>query len=214
MGARTVAMTIAGIFAVMIGASVYGIISLPSDALVPTGFDIAGRPNGFARPLIAFSIVPAVAMVVVAICLFLARGAVARSAIAFRIAVLVPLGGLAITHGLLIAYDLGLQVNVRRMMIFVTGLSLIATGNVFGKIRQNRWVGITTPWTLRDEWVWDRTQRFGGWIFVSAGTALALSALVIPAGPVLLAIEVATLAVIVIVPSAKSYLLWRKRGQS
>jgi uncharacterized membrane protein len=214
MGARKVAMIIAGIFATMIGASAYGIISLPFDAPVPTGFDMAGEPKGFARPLIAFSIVPTGAIVVVAICLVLARGAVARSAIAFRISVLVPLAVLAIAHGLLIAYDLGLKVNVTRMLALVTGLSLVVTGNVFGKIRQNRWVGIITPWTSRDEWVWDRTQRFSGWIFVGAGTALALSALVIPAGLILRTIEFAMLAVVVVVPLAKSYLLWRERRES
>jgi uncharacterized membrane protein len=214
MDARKVAVIIAGIFAVMIGASVSGIMLLPSHALVATGFDMAGKPNGFARPLIAFSIGPAATIIVVAICLVRARGAVARSAVAFRVAVLVPLGVLAITHGLLIAYDLGLKVNVTRVLTLVNGLALIVTGNVFGKIRQNRWVGIKTPWSLRDEWVWDRTQRFGGWIFVAAGTALVLSALVIPAGPVLSTIVFAMLAVVVIVPLAKSYLLWRERRQS
>jgi immunity protein, SdpI family len=151
MDARKVAVIIAGIFAVMIGASVSGIMLLPSHALVATGFDMAGKPNGFARPLIAFSIGPAATIIVVAICLVRARGAVARSAVAFRVAVLVPLGVLAITHGLLIAYDLGLKVNVTRVLTLVNGLALIVTGNVFGKIRQNRWVGIKTPWSLRDE---------------------------------------------------------------
>jgi uncharacterized membrane protein len=116
-----------------------------------------------------------------------------------------------VTHGLLIAYALGIQINVTRAVILVTGLMLIMTGNALGKIRLNRLVGIKTPWTLRDEEVWDRTHRFGGWIFVGAGTALALSALVIPAGPVLGAVLFAMLAAVVIVPSAKSYLLWRNR---
>jgi uncharacterized membrane protein len=90
------------------------------------------------------------------------------------------------------------------------GGMLIVTGNVFGKLRWNYTVGIRTPWTLADEWVWDQTHRVGGWVFVIGGmTALVLS-LLLPAVavPVVLA---GLMPAIVVLPIGKSYLLWRER---
>ena len=211
MDTRTVVIIPAAMIVLMIGGSAFALASLPSDALVPIHFNLSGKPDSFAHPLVAFSLLPAVATVVVVITALVARRPDVRSTAGFRVAVLAPFTVLAVTHALLIAYTLGIEVNVTRILVLVSGLVLVVTGNVLGKIRPNRWVGIKTPWTLRDERVWDRTHRFGGWIFVGAGTALALSAIVLPAGPVLGAILFATLAVVVIVPSVKSYLLWRER---
>lgn len=214
MDARSVVTIPVIIIALMIGASVVGLAVLPPHALVPTGFGFSGKPGNFTHPLVAFSIVPATAIAVLPILLLFVRkagDALAQSTAAVRITLAAPLAVLAIAHGLLIAYALGAQINVTRILIFVTGLMFVVTGNVLAKIRLNRWVGIKTPWSLRDEWVWDRTQRFGGWVFVGAGTALSLCALVIPAGPLLSGIEFTTIALVVIVPSAKSYLLWRQR---
>jgi uncharacterized membrane protein len=217
MDTRTQVTVPAAIIALMIGASLYALAVLPADALVPTHFNFSGRPDAFARPLIAFAILPAVAIALTPILLLFVRkagGAIARSPAAFQIALGAPLAVLALTHGLLVAYTLGVGINVTRVLTFAIGLMFVVSGNIFAKVRWNRWVGIKTPWTLRDEWVWDRTQRFGGWVFVGAGTALALCALVIPAGPVLAAIEFATIAIVVAVPTAKSYLLWRERQRT
>ncbi len=214
MDTRTVALVPVSIIALMIGASIFALFWLPVNALVPTHFNLSGKPDAFGPPVVAFSLLPAVAIAGLPILMLVVRkaeGGGVRPAAALRIAGLAPLFVLAVTHGLVIAYTLGVEVNVTRVLILVVGLTLIGTGNVLGKVRSNCWIGIRTPWTLRDERVWDRTHRFGGWIFVGAGTALALSALVIPAGPVLGAVLFAMLSAVVIVPSVKSYLLWRNR---
>src|SRR5258708_28004997 len=45
----------------------------------------------------------------------------------------------------------------------------IFIGNYLGKLRRNFWAGIRTPWTLASDVVWERTHRFGGWLFVIGG---------------------------------------------
>jgi uncharacterized membrane protein len=42
-------------------------------------------------------------------------------------------------------------------------------GNVLGKVRRNFWMGIRTPWTLADPYVWDRTHRVAAWLYVAVG---------------------------------------------
>ena len=49
------------------------------------------------------------------------------------------------------------------------GVLFILIGNYLGKIRQNYFIGIKTPWTLNNEEVWNKTQRVGGWSFVISG---------------------------------------------
>jgi uncharacterized membrane protein len=214
MGYRTVAMIAAAIIAVMLAGSGWAIAVLPADALVPIHFGIDGRPDAWARPLVGLFLLPATAMVVLIACVLLARhagGGLARSGTALRTVVLAVIGGLGAAHGIVIAAAFGREFNVTRAMVLLAGLLLLLVGNVMGKVRPNHWLGIRTPWTLADDRVWDRTHRLAGWIFVGAGAALVIAASIIPAGKLLGAIVLAVIAVAVIVPCAKSYLIWRDR---
>jgi len=49
------------------------------------------------------------------------------------------------------------------------GVLFVLLGNYLGKIRQNYFVGIKTPWTLDNEEVWNKTNRLGGWMFTICG---------------------------------------------
>ncbi|MGM0525590.1 MAG: SdpI family protein [Pseudomonadota bacterium] len=75
-----------------------------------------------------------------------------------------------------IAYALGYQVAMTRIISGALGLLLLLTGNYFGKLRKNFFIGIRTPWTLANEEVWNRTHRLAGWLFVLAGLVLFISA--------------------------------------
>jgi uncharacterized membrane protein len=46
-----------------------------------------------------------------------------------------------------------------------------------GRIKQNWYMGIKTPWTLSDERVWNKTHRFGGRVFVIMGAIFVFNAL-------------------------------------
>lgn len=62
-----------------------------------------------------------------------------------------------------------LPVNVSFVMSLALSAMIIYMGNYMGKLRRNFWAGIRTPWTLVNETVWERTHRFGGWLFVVTG---------------------------------------------
>lgn len=76
-----------------------------------------------------------------------------------------------------IAFILGYPVQITRVVTAAVGVLLILTGNYFGKLRKNFFIGIRTPWTIASEEVWNRTHRLAGWTFVIAGIALVISAL-------------------------------------
>ncbi len=70
----------------------------------------------------------------------------------------------------------GADIPIGTAVAMVLGLSFVVLGNWFGKIRRNFYVGIRTPWTLASDYVWDRTHRLGGRLFVLAGAVVALVA--------------------------------------
>jgi uncharacterized membrane protein len=122
------------------------------------------------------------------------------------------LGVLMVTHLGLVATALGHPVDMRRLHAFAMGMSMAVVGNVLGKVRPNHLMGIRTPWTRADEWVWDKTHRFGGWLSVIGGLVLMALAVFLPPGilrgPSLTFGVVMTVAAIAWV---RSYLYWRVR---
>jgi len=58
--------------------------------------------------------------------------------------------------------------------LFVTGVFMTIISNYFARIKQNYWIGIRTPWTLKDETVWNKTHKLGGYTCVTGGIVLCL----------------------------------------
>jgi uncharacterized membrane protein len=69
----------------------------------------------------------------------------------------------------------GKDVNIGLFMPILVGIIFVIIGNYMGKIKQNFFMGIRTPWTLSNENVWNKTHRFGGNVFVLMGLLLMLS---------------------------------------
>ncbi len=67
------------------------------------------------------------------------------------------------------AVALHVAIDVSLIVSLAVSVLFIFMGNYMGKLRRNFWAGIRTPWTLTNETVWERTHRFGGWVFVIGG---------------------------------------------
>lgn len=52
---------------------------------------------------------------------------------------------------------------------FLVSILFIIIGNYMGKLKDNFFVGIRTPWTLSSKTVWSKTHRLGGKLFVLSG---------------------------------------------
>ncbi|WP_148293726.1 SdpI family protein [Azospirillum sp. B4] len=217
MSARAHWILTVQILVLMMGASLYSLWRLGPDVLLPVHFDAAGQPTRYAHAPWALGVGPlmalvlAVAMPLAARLLPLAEN-LERSAAAWRVSRLSVLGVLAVTHLGLVVTALGHPVELRRLHAFALGMAMAAIGNVLGKVRPNHLMGIRTPWAKADEWVWDRTHRFGGRLTVAGGLALMALALFLPPGilrgPSLSFSVVMTVAAIAWV---RSYLYWRVR---
>ena len=67
-----------------------------------------------------------------------------------------------------------------RIVPLMLGLTMISIGNLFPRTRPNLAIGIRTRGTLSDRALWIRTHRLAGYMVVTCGAAVALSAIAVP----------------------------------
>jgi len=89
------------------------------------------------------------------------------------------------------------------------GVLFIIMGNYMGKVRQNWFVGVRTPWALEDPTVWQKSQRVGGWAFVLGGIIILISTFVAPTN---FWVMIGVILLISLVPTVYSYVLAKKMG--
>lgn len=82
---------------------------------------------------------------------------------------------------------------------------LFYLGMLLPTMERNRWIGIRTPWTLRSDRVWKKTQRVGGGMMVVAGVVSMIISLFAPLSWVLPAL---TLSALLSLGGAAAYSYW------
>lgn len=107
-----------------------------------------------------------------------------------------------------IAYALGWQINISRLLPPIIGLLFLYLGNILPKFKHNYFVGIRTSWTLASERVWYLTHRFAGKVFVFGGLFLVLAGLL--GFPQIQWLLILVLAFITILPLAASFYYYQK----
>lgn len=61
-----------------------------------------------------------------------------------------------------------------------TGILLMLAGNLMPKARRNSLFGLRTKWSMANDRVWQKSQRFGGFSAVICGLILTILAVVLP----------------------------------
>ncbi len=109
----------------------------------------------------------------------------------------------------LAVYYMGWLSNPGYMVVVAVGILVAVIGNYMPKMKQNFFCGIKTPWTIMDEENWNKTHRLGGKLWVLGGLVLAI----IPFLPENIAsvLIFANLFVLIIIPYAYSYILFKKK---
>ncbi len=89
------------------------------------------------------------------------------------------------------------------------GLLFAVLGNYFPVLKQNIYIGIKTPWTLKSEMVWDKTHRLAGRYWFFGGLIIVVSSLFLDHSMTVTVLLVVT-TVIAIVPIVYSYMSYKK----
>lgn len=196
------------------GFSLWARTRLP-DAPVATHFDAAGHANGYMPRDMALAFMPAMCLGVWVVMLWILplimpkKGRLERSSEAYGASVVVLLLFLGFVHAGMIALALHYPVDLKRMVLFGTGLLFVVLGNYLPKTRFNYVMGIRSPWTLSSEEVWDRTHRFSGPLFMLLGAFILADAALapFPLGFILMVVASAAVSLVCV---AYSYIVARR----
>lgn len=92
------------------------------------------------------------------------------------------------------------------------GVLFILIGNSLGKIEQNWFVGLRTPWTLSDPEIWRKSQRLAGILFVLGGIAVLIMSLAMKGDALLFITFMTVILSVSFIPVVYSYILAKKKG--
>jgi uncharacterized membrane protein len=109
-----------------------------------------------------------------------------------------------IVNGMVYCAALGVEVPVETVMPLLVGAMFVVFGNWLPKCKQTYTMGIKLPWTYASEANWNATHRFGGKVWVAGGILTMITSLF---GNFWILLVI--LVVMVIVPTAYSYLYYR-----
>ncbi|MBQ1507969.1 MAG: SdpI family protein [Erysipelotrichaceae bacterium] len=179
---------------------------------IATHFNSLGEADGYSSRAFAVFGTGAIMLGVHLLCLFITTADPKNRNVSDKVMDLifwvVPAVSLYITF-LLYGKALGFDFDVSNITILFMGVLLTAIGNYLPKCRQNYTIGIKVPWALNDAENWDRTHRFGGYVFMICGILCVLMALFVKNAQALL---MPVMLVCVAAPVVYSYLLYRKKN--
>ena len=69
-----------------------------------------------------------------------------------------------------------LSFDIYKTLFIALGVMMVIMGNIMPKVRMNSYLGLRTPWTMKDENSWKKCQRFGGIVLIIQGLLLIISA--------------------------------------
>jgi uncharacterized membrane protein len=190
---------------------------LPPDARVPTHWNASGQIDGHAGRWSLF-LTPGV---VLGLTLLLAglpyleprRGNLMRSSRAYCAVWMSVIALMTAIQMVIVLTALGHAVPMNTIAFGGVGMIFLVLGNYLGKVRSNYIFGVRTPWTLASDLSWNKTHRLAGRMFVAFGALLIAVALTGVSGRLLLPILLGSVAIVVIVPTAYSYFVWRNDPQ-
>lgn len=110
------------------------------------------------------------------------------------------------------------QIPIDIICYFLAGVLIIVVSNYIGVMKYNPKIlgfvmGIRTPWTMKSETVWKKTHRLGAYAGIIGGIIMCVSSLLgLALNERLVAVAGVVLgfALLIVVPTVYSYLLYKK----
>lgn len=141
--------------------------------VVPTHFGVDGKADGYGQKsiLLGLGMVPAGLSLLFALMPRLdpKRKSYEKHKKAYSIMSIFVTLFLIFCVWISVFAGLGHEMNINRLMPLLVAVLFLIIGNFMPQIRQNYFFGIKTPWTLANEYVWRKTHKFGGMVFVIMG---------------------------------------------
>lgn len=66
------------------------------------------------------------------------------------------------------------SLDIYQFLFAILGASMIIIGTMMPRLSMNLISGLRTPWSLKNEAAWEKSQRFGGISFIAAGIVIII----------------------------------------
>jgi len=173
-------------FALGISVLVFGYTARVYPALpdlLPIHWNIRGEPDGWAHKQTAVMLMPAI--VGVLFLLMFVLPLISKRAFgeessrrAFNYTMVTVIMLMEFIHMIMLLAGLHPGLDTGKGLMVGMFLFFALLGNMMGKIRRNRWMGVRTKWTLASDKVWEPTHRLAARLMVLGGAAAALLTLI------------------------------------
>ena len=100
-------------------------------------------------------------------------------------------------------FDITMGINL------LSGLLLIGLGNILPKTKRNSLVGLRTTWSMKDDEIWAKSNRFAGKAFVLSGILIMIETLFLKAWVSIL-VMLGILIGAAVLSAIYSYRIWAK----
>lgn len=110
-------------------------------------------------------------------------------------------------HILVIAWNLNYSFSMITSMIPAFGILIYYYGILLDKAKRNYFIGIITPWTLSNDFVWKKTHKLASKLFKIAGIIMLLGML---APKYSFCIMMASILISALYPVIYSYIMFRR----
>ncbi len=177
---------------------------------VATHFDANGEANGYSSRAVAVFGLPAFMAAVNLFVHFALRTDPKKQNMSGALRTLsvwmAPVLSIFISAAVL-TMAMGSKVNLVSFLPLLLGVVFIVIGNYLPKTKQAYTMGIRLPWTLASEENWNRTHRLAGFVWVIGGALIVLLTLL---RVTIIWPLIAITAVLALVPTVYSYILYRR----
>lgn len=184
---------------------------------VPTHWNIQGQPDAYGSKLVALLLMLCVMLLTTLLTVVLPTISPEKFGIesfrsTFNYVMVLIVALLGAVHVIILRATATGTFQLQGLLLAVIFGFFAAMGNVMGKVRQNFWMGVRTPWTLADERVWDQTHRSAARLWTLGGLIGVLLSLANAPFTILFAYLMA----IALWPVVNSYLIYQRihRGGS
>lgn len=170
----------------MLAVSAWGWLQIPAETQnIAVHFDIFGKPDGYAPKPVALLMLPGVMAFACAIFWYRLKNEkfqenLEKSKTVTYISLFGAMFVIFEAQLVIVLTALGYPIPISPVIIVSVGLLLGAVGIAMaaGKTARNTCVGIRTPWALKNDQVWEKTNKLGGALMAATGILTACSALI------------------------------------
>ena len=200
------------VIVLLFAVSFYIYPGLPDE--IPTHWDASGEIDGWGAPYMIF-LLPIISFLIYGLFLILPRIAVFKKNVReFKHLGSMKFMMILVFAFLFLATILAITNYYNRMVLMVLpiiGLMFFYFGYIMPEIKRNFLIGIRTPWTLADDFVWKQTHALGGKLFMALGVLFVLLMFVDP--KYLIYIIIVKVIGVIIILFTYSYWVWHKHGK-